>query len=265
MNLPERYQQMEGALKSLTGAWVRTRILFSLQDGPKSTPALAEAVEASPTSVLHSTKAMIAEGTVERSPDGFRLTNTGHIKVALLTELINGLAALDEGKEFWLSHDLSGIPAELQLQIGQLAGGAVIKDEPDNPLKSQTAFIEAVARAKEIRGISPIIAPGYQEMILAALERGAQVTLILTKSIISKIDPDALRAAFACENFQLYETSDVRVGFTVTDKLVSIALYNLDGTYDPQQDLICEGPEAVRWGSELFEHYLGQARHVKSV
>jgi predicted transcriptional regulator len=117
----------------------------------------------------------------------------------------------------------------------------------------------AVAQAKEIRGISPITAPGYQEMILAALERGVQVSLILTKSVISKIDPDALRAAFACVNFHLNEISDAKVAFTVTDKLVSIALFNLDGSYDPQQDLICEGPEAVRWGKELFEHYLGVA------
>lgn len=261
MNALERYRQKDGALKSLTGSWVRTSILFSLQEGPKFTPDLAQAVGASSFSVLHSTKAMIAEGTVERGIDGFCLTNTGRIKANLLIELINGLAALDECIDFWQSHDLSGIPAELQLRIGQLAGGAVIRDDPDNPLKSQTAFIEVVARAKEIRGISPITAPGYQEMILAALERGAQVSLILTKSVISKIDPDALQAALAYENFQLYEISDAKVGFTVTDKLVSIALFNLDGSYDPQQDLICEGPEAVRWGRELFEHYLERAGH----
>lgn len=53
------------------------------------------------------------------------------------------------------------------------------------------------------------------------------------------IDPDALLAAFAYEGFQLYEIPDARVGFTVTDKLVKIALLNLDGSYDPQQDLIC--------------------------
>lgn len=259
-----RCKQVEPSLKSLTSAWVRTRILFSLRDAPQFTPDLAQAVEASITSVLHSTKAMIAEGTIERCPDGFRPTNTGHIKVALLSELINGLAALDEGKDFWLSHDLSGIPAELQLRIGQLAGGKVVRDEPAAPLQSQAAFIEAVSQAKEIRGISPIIAPGYPEMILAALSRGAKVTLILTKSIISKIDPDALQAAFACDNFRLYEIDDgVKVAFTVTGELVSIALFNLDGSYDPQQDLICEGPEAVNWGRELFEHYLQQALPVK--
>jgi predicted transcriptional regulator len=265
LNALERCKEMEGALQSLTGAWVRTRILFSLQDGPQATPDLTQAVEASITSVLHSTKAMIAEGTVERGPEGFSLTNTGRIKMALLAELINGLAALDECNGFWLSHDLSGIPSELKIRIGQLAGGTVIQDEPADPLKSQTAFIEAVAQAQEVQGVSPITAPGYQEMILAALERGAKVSLILTKSIISKIDPDALQAAFAYENFQLYEISDAKVAFTVTDKLVSIALFNLDGSYDPQQDLICEGPEAVRWGRELFEHYLEQALPEKKI
>jgi predicted transcriptional regulator len=209
---------------------------------------------------------MIGEGSVERCPDGFRLTNTGHIKAALLTELINGLTALDDGADFWQSHDLSGIPSELQLHIGQLARGAVIRDTPDNPLRSQSAFIAAVARAKEIRGISPITAPGYQEMILAALKRGAKVSLILTRSVISKIDPDALRAALAYENFQLYGIEDgVKVAFTVTDKLVSLALFRPDGSYDPQQDLICEGPEPVKWGKELFEHYLKQARPVEGV
>ncbi|MCK9570823.1 DUF1724 domain-containing protein [Candidatus Pacearchaeota archaeon] len=88
--------------------------------------------------------------------------------------------------------------------------------------------------------------------------------LILTRWVIEQIEPDALKAALAYNSFSLYEIKDAKVAFTVTDELASLALFQPDGSYDPQQDLICEGPEAVRWGKELFEHYLKQSRPVKS-
>jgi predicted transcriptional regulator len=65
------------------------------------------------------------------------------------------------------------------------------------------------------------------------------------------------------KNLQLFEIPDgIRVAFTIADDMLFLGLYNLNGSYDPNSDLICQGQEAKEWGMELFEHYLKQSRIV---
>jgi predicted transcriptional regulator len=259
MEMITQYDLIEDHLQALTGSSVRTKVILSLRDGPKGVSELTREIGASASTLLHSIKALQKDGTVGTGPS-YELTHAGHIKALALNNLIKVLAVVSQSEQFWQSHDLSGIPLSLQADIGKLEGATLVQNSPTDPLASQTAFMEAVLRAKEVRGVSGIIAPGYQDMILSLLEKGAKVSLILTRRVIERIKPDAFKAALACDNFTLYEIDDVRVGFSVTNELVTIALYRLDGSYDPQQDLICEGPDAVEWGGELFEYYRGQAR-----
>jgi len=216
------------------------------------------------TTILHSIKNMIEDGTIVRMHNGsYLLTNAGHIKASFLSEMINGLDSLDGNMEFWQSHDLSGIPAKLLAKIEKLVGGKCVTDEPNILLNSQVVFIEGVSKAREIRGVSPIIAQGYAEMVTTLLERGANISLILTKSIIDTINRETLHSLLSKKNFQLFEIPDgIRVAFTIADDMLFLGLYNLNGSYDPNRDLVCHGQEANEWGRELFEHYLKQSRPV---
>ena len=256
--MTSQYDLVEDHLRALTGSTVRTKITLSLLEGPQVISELSGHIGSSASTLLHSIKALQKDGTVGQGPT-YGLTHAGRIKALALNDLIKVLAVVSQSEQFWQSHDLSGIPPSLQADIGKLDGATLVQNSPTDPLASQTAFMEAVLRAKEVRGVSGIIAPGYQDMILSLLEKGTKVSLILTRMVIERIEPDAIKAALADDNFTLYEIDDVRVGFSVTDELVTIALYRLDGSYDPQQDLICEGADAVLWGEELFEYYRGQA------
>ena len=258
-----RYDEMESQLKTLTGSGVRSKIINQLQDGPKGAPDLASHLGASVTTILHALKTLSDDGTVQRCSGGYELTHVGQLKSLLLKEMIDGLAALSENEKFWQSHDLSGIPVHLQARLGKLAGGICIEDEPNNLLKSQAVFIENVSKAKRIEGVSPIIAPGYTDMVSSLLEGGASVSLILTSSIISIIGPQTIQSWLASGNFRLFEILDgIKVAFTIADDSLFLGLYSNDGTYDPLRDLVCRGQDAVEWGGELFEFYLKQSHPV---
>ena len=238
---------------------LRAEILLSLRDGPRTVGQIATDLHAGSTTVNHALKQLGMDGCLvhERRGD-YKLSVVGQIEADLITSRI----VLREQAEFWQGHDLSCIPFGLLTSMGRLAGSRLIKNTPSDPLASQTAFIQAVNEAKEIRGISSIIAPFYAEMIISALRRGAEVHLILTREVLRQLSADDLERVATYDNFHLYQIDAAMIGFTVTDKLSSLALHKPSGEYDPQQDLICEGQRAVEWGKELFNWYLAQSSPV---
>jgi predicted transcriptional regulator len=255
----------EAQVKKLTGSSTKLKVMRALKDGPKNIAYLVQLMGTRDSTILHSVKALIDERIVERAQLGYALTNKGHIQSLLLENLISGQAALNEYEGFWQAHDLSGIPAYLLEDIGKLSGGKCVGDDADELLKSQTLFIESISKAKNIWGVSPIIAPGYVEMILSLLDQKANITLILTDSIIKKIDSGAIQKCLSAKNFRLYNIPEIKVAFTVTDENLFLGLFYRNGTYDAHNDLVCSGKAAVDWGKFLFMYYLNKSQRVLSV
>ncbi len=241
----------------------RTKVLLLLLDGPKNIQELVGAIGKRNTAIHQEIKPLLTDGIIGKAGRTYHLTALGRAKAMLQRNMVDFSQVEDAYREFWKSHDLSGIPDTLLCRLGDLVGSELIRDCPDAPINQQEAFIEILTRAKEIRGISGIIEPGYAEAILAALEGGAHVELILSEWVIGQIEPEMLRKAQSYENFHLYQLEGLKVAFTVTDELISLALYDLAGVYDPWQDLICEGERAVTWGRELWDGYKEKAKVIE--
>ena len=60
-------------------------------------------------------------------------------------------------------------------------------------------------------------------------------------------------------NLELYELDEIRVAFTLANGSFFMGLYYLDGIYDAASDFVSTGPDAHRWGMELFNYYLSKA------
>ena len=106
----------------------------------------------------------------------------------LLDELVSAIVALDQRKDFWLSHDISAIPNHLLSKIGMISQSKIIEADPAALLKIAEHAIAEIIKAKDIYGLSPIIVPGFSEAIIKAVENGANVNLILTENIIKEIN-----------------------------------------------------------------------------
>jgi len=145
-----------------------------------------------------------------------------------------------------------------------LSQSETIEADPSELLKTVEFFLSEVKKSKRVVGVSPIIIPGYAEVIADCVQNGAEVELILTSEIMKIIFRDhneLVKDLLKCNNFKLYEIDDdVTVAFTVTDTLLDLGLYRNDGTYDLSCDLICVGESAVDWGIELFDHYRNMSK-----
>jgi len=265
----ERYDQAEGKLKSFTRSAVRTKIMLCLMDGTKEAGELERDIGLRASTILHSIKEMIEADLVQKADRGYFLTNIGRIQAALLNGLVDTIIVLDQHHDFWMNHDMSGVPLDLQTKVGMLIDSEVVAGDPRELLKAQEYFMEKVVESKVIGGVSPIIIPGYAEAIAIPVEKGAEVDLVLTSPILDIVIQeygDVMRGLLSHLNFRLYRLDEsIKVAFTVTDEHLYLGLYRLDNTYDLGNDLFCSGEGATKWGRALFEYYKSKSHLVKKI
>jgi len=263
----DKFDLAEGRLKSFTRSAVRTKLMLCLIDGSKEAGVLEEAIGLRSTTILHSAKEMIDAGLIQKVDKGYALTNIGRIESTVLNTLVDCILALDRHHEFWMTHDLSGIPLDLQTKIGMLAESEVVASDQNAPLRSHEFFLSELSRSKEIYAASPVAFPGFSKAIADAVRRGARVDLILTEGILNAVEReqnDLLGDLRHRENFRLYTAGyELKAAFTITDSALSLGLFRQNGAYDLGNDLICTGETARAWGKELFDHYLARSMYSK--
>ncbi len=256
----------EDQLKAFTRSTVRMKTLLCLIEGDMDSGDLEKKIGTRASTILHTIKDLTEKELVIKSKRGYALTNVGRIQAMLLDDLVEAIVALDQHKEFWLTHDLTGIPSDLQKKIGMLAQSEIMASSSEAIFRTVEYFVQEMAKAKEIRGVSPIIVPGYADMIAGNVKRGAKVDLILTDNILNIVceqHGELLKDLIEQDNFRLYRTDlDVKVAFTVTESMLDLGLFRLDGSYDLGADLVCIGEGSINWGRELFEHYRGLSQIV---
>ena len=265
----DKYDLAEDKLKSFTRSAVRTKVMLCLLAGDLNARSLETELGTRASTILHTVKDMIEENVVAKTPQGYALTNVGRIQTLLLAELMNTITVLDKHQDFWLTHDISGIPVDLQMKIGMLDQSNVVVGDSIALLKAQEYFMDKVLESRKIWGVSPIIIPGYAEAMAIPIQKGAQVDLILTDTILKivlKEYRDLMKVLLERDNFRLYRINDdIKVAFTVTDADLYMGLFRLDGTYDIGQDLYCVGDGAVAWGLDLFKYYRDLSEPLENI
>jgi predicted transcriptional regulator len=246
---------------------VRTKIMLRLKDVEMTAGELEKEMNIRSTTILHAMKEMIDAGLVSKKDTSYSLSNIGKIQTILLDELVAAIVLLNQHEDYWLSHDLSAIPENLLAAIGMLARSRRITSDPIAPLKSLENFMTELSKAKNIRGVSSFVAPGFPELIKDCVKRGTKVDLILTDAILKLVSKEhfiLLKDLQGFDNFKLYHLGlDVNIGFTVTESLLALGLYRIDGGIDLGSELICIGETATKWGNDLFEYYKSRSELIQ--
>ncbi|MGD0951999.1 MAG: winged helix-turn-helix domain-containing protein [Methanotrichaceae archaeon] len=268
MSAWDYYDQAEDQLKAFTRSAVRTKIMLRLKEGGMTAGVLEKEMNIRASTILHAMKEMSEAGLVSKRDISYSLTNIGTIQTILLDELVAAIVLLEQHEDYWLSHDLSGIPEELLAKIGMLARSQRMTSDPTAPLKSLERFMSEVAIARDIRGVSSFIAPGFPELIRDCVKGGAKVELVLTDAVFEEIsnkNKQLLEDIQNLDNFHLYHLDkEVNIGFTVTESILALGLWRLDGSIDiGGGELVCIGEEATKWGRALFEHYRSLSQSVR--
>ncbi|RLF46956.1 MAG: hypothetical protein DRN29_03780 [Thermoplasmata archaeon] len=263
------YEEIDEELKFLTTSGVRIKMLTSLLEAPKTSTQLKDEIGVGASTVIHSARDLEKEGLLIEKADGYHLTGAGKILAYKLIDVITTIRTVAGEKEFWINHDISDIPPELILKIGALANAKIIRDTPTNLMRGLSLYFKLIRKAKEMRGISSIFHPKFPDIIEKLAERGVEMEFVVTPNVFNTLTQSKYKkrliGLLERDNFSLYlSEKEIKLAFTVTDFVLSFALYFTDGNFDNSQDLISYEEEAIKWGRELFEYYKSKAKPISA-
>ncbi|MEN6573361.1 helix-turn-helix transcriptional regulator [Methanobacterium aggregans] len=251
---------------------VRTKIMMCLNEGPCKLKDLKEELELDSSAIKHVLNDLEDQNFAFKNGDAYSLSEKGIIICTKLAELIKTLSVVKKNEKFWLKHDITSIPHEFVLRLGDLERSCLVESELTDILKTFENFKQLLHKSKVIKGVSPIFKPEFIEEFKTIIENDVYVELILTNKIMNKtmrsMDPGTLiklGKLFLQNKLKIWKIKEeeVNVAFTVTDTALSLGLFSTNGEYDLSRDLVSDDPEAVKWGNDLFEYYKGKAELFK--
>ncbi|NJE06163.1 winged helix-turn-helix domain-containing protein [Thermococcus sp. M36] len=262
--------ELENMLKMIVTSSVRYRVLLALSGGAKTLGEIHAQIGSTKSTISHALSDLLEEMLVAQDPETkrYRLTNIGRLVSIQLKNVSEALESIEKFKDFWLSHDLSGIPENLLLRVGDLKDSKLHRPTPEYIRLPHEVYMELIKTSDWIKGVSPILFSDYPDEFLGlAFREDVEIEIITTRSVYRKLielsSPEAVEKVQRLENVRIYVIEEnPRIAFTVTNNFLSLGLFFSDGTYDMMADLISTSERAKKWGIELFEYYRKKAERV---
>jgi predicted transcriptional regulator len=243
---------------------LKLKILLTLLPDGKTISELKSNVGTRETTILHVLKGFEELSLTTKSHGVYKLTSLGIIEAQICSKIHASAEVVSNFREFWLSHDVSPIPATLLLRLGALKDSSLIKNEPSDLEKVHDTFMQVLLSSKKIRGISPIFHHDYVSAVKHLLGQGNFVELVLTNSVLQKTidsaEAELLKKYMTGGNLVIFLKEDLKVALTVTEKSFSLGLFDLGGEYDYSTDLVSLNPEAIKWGEDLFRGVVAESK-----
>jgi predicted transcriptional regulator len=243
----------------LPSSEVRLEILLSLNEAPKTLSELKSETSRRNTTILHALNDLSEINIVTQEEKKYKLTTIGILESTQLKNSVDMAETLQKFQNFWLMHNISEIPKKYLLQIGVLKNAALIKAEDTHIGKVHERYLDLMKSSKYVKGISPVFHPDFLNLYQSLLNEGTEIELILTNDIIeeilSQIDVSELSRFILNKQLTIFQKEKLPVALTVTDKVISLGLFSINGNYDYNVDLIDSYPKARAWGEGLYEYY----------
>jgi len=268
--LHDAYEKASDQLRSLARSEIKIKILLNLNEGPKDLCQFRDLLDLTSSSINHIMRDMEAEGLIViGSKEGYALTNVGKILTIVLSDLIKAMGVFSKDIEFWMVHDIDGIPEPLLKRIGNLIDSVFVGGSKANVLKTHLNALKLLTEAKKLKCVVPIFYPDYPNLIEKLVNKKADVQIVVTDEVFNMLfygENHQLSKDILCkQNFRLWVIKeDIKEAFAVTDSAFAFGLFRDDGTYDVSTGLVSYTDEVLNWGKNLFGYYRKRAIIIKS-
>lgn len=268
LELYKTYDKSGEWLRTIASSSVRTKIFQSLNEEEKDLSHLKSELDLGGPAILHAMKDLEAGQLVEKSDYGYyRLTNIGKIQAILLTDLIRTISVLSIDRDFWLTHDINGIPMNLLRGIGELSGCEVARSEATDVSRLHSNFIKKLKTSKKVKAVSPVFHPEFMDVLKKLLDDEVSIRVITNDDILNNArrhNEDYIKELSTQKNCAVWINDNINVGFAVTDEFLGLGLFTLNGVFDyGLADLVCYTKESIAWGNRLFEYYIKRSKKLK--
>ncbi len=260
------YNEFHGDIQAIFRSRLLTQILLVLGDGTKPLSVLRDVTGSSSQALIPKIRQLEALHYVESVRGDYALTPMGRLVEPEIGRLAALMGVFQRHREFWVEHEIEGIPPGSLIEIAHLYNAEVIRDVEEDIFAVYATFLSILKKASWIHGVSSVMSPVHANVITEAILDGKEVELIVSQELAPRLIDEqysALRRAVnGHTNFRIYISSEpIRLGMTVTDAYLSLGLYKYDtNSYDAATDFVSTDTAAVAWGERLFKRYKSTAR-----
>jgi len=242
---------------------LRRSILIALKTGKKPLRELRDPLGVSSTTAIHALRELKKDNLVFQAEDrGYALTKLGEVMVLKLVDIMDAIEVLKKHEDFWLVHDLSGIPLHLLDKIGALSNSSLLSNTAADIFKSHTTLLQILETSNEVKGIYPVFHLDYLKIFEELVKRRRiDVELIVTNEVLENIvglmeTEEDFKSFLQEQNLSLFAMNeDIKLALTLTDSIFYLGFFADNGVYDRNSALIGNDEKALSWGRELHEHY----------
>ncbi len=245
----------------------RRDLLLLLGEEPRTMEEIKTLLDVSPTAILPQIKRLTDSDLVIQKNGSYELTDMGDQVFKKVQSLVNVLTLL-ERDNYWIEHDLSGIPQYLLDRIGDLKDCKLVEADPSQIFEPSTELLNFFSSSRYLMVFSSFYRPEFLPLYTKLGRMESKVTLIFTESVLEKILHNyekKIRKLATLQNTELFVCNDgVKLAeLMVSDRGMMISLFDSNGRFYHNY-MSCSEPEAVNWARELFEFYKSRAWQIES-
>jgi len=258
---------MSDLIDTVTFSEKRKNLLIFLLDGPRTLEEIRTSLKVTSTGMIPQIRKLEKQKLVKVEGKNYALTDTGIIIAGVLGSFIKTNEIIEKYSDYWASHEIKAIPPPLLRRICELGNCQLTECKLSEINEPHRDFLEFISRSRKVMGISPIFKHSYPSLFLQLAQSGAEISLILTGEVFYRIQNeyrDTLKKFLDIETARLYiSDQDIKLACVVTDCYFNMSLFFKNGDYDLQRDIVSVDHSAIRWGEELFNHFLSNSNEFK--
>jgi predicted transcriptional regulator len=254
-----------GDIQALFRSRLQIQILLALSEGNQTLANLREKTGSSSQALIPKIRGLESQMLVEQKNYEYILTPLGRVLSDRITDFVSTIGSIRKHKDFWGSHDLTGIPSGFISDIGKLINAELIYDTTEDAVHVYTLYLKICKEAGFIHGASSMMAPGVGEQLFERVVAGIPVELIVNQDAAEALRMEPYAPLLAqlrdFKHFKIFVAKiPFKIGLTVTDKCISLGLFKKDGKmYDSSMDLYSTDPDAMIWGEGVFNYFKEQS------
>ena len=247
----------------------RKNLLLLLKNGPKTIEEIKTELEVSSSPIMAQIRILLKDGLLVQKDDVYELSVKGKLIVPKMEPLLSTFQVFDENHDYWARQDLRTLPSHLLDRIGELGHCKELVPERTHIFDYPPEIMDPLYRSKAVMEISSFFRPGYPSLYLDLAKKGIKVSLILERSIYSKLVADyreEVEEFLNMENTCLYACdSKIELASSIiTDRFISLSMISKDGRYY-NHEMVSFEKSALSWGQELFDYYKEMSEKITQI
>ena len=227
----------------------RMKLLTEIRGGDLRLTDLARKLSATAQETSKHLGRLVDGGLIQKGPGGaYRMTAYGNVIFGLMPSLI----FMSSHQKYFLAHDVSALPQQFILRIGELEGNSYVEHVTN--VINECQHLLGMAQQK----FCWIADQPLPWAISRTLPEGMLVRAIMQSDLTPK--GYQLAREVLGPRAELRFADKVKVGIAVNEKMGGVVFPDLSGRTDFSCGFIGYTPDFQRWCSDLFDHYWENAR-----